>query len=229
MTAKILIVNNEKRTRELSKAALAGIDGKVEAPGNLQEALHLIKEKDFDVVVTNLRLDDAGDSMTKGLDILDAVHKKNGLTPVIVTTEYPELKVDLSSENASEPMKVTVGAMAMFKGAFAVVECGTPGVEYTQLLRKQVMLALEYHQIINSKTDNLEGQAILNNRAYVEMKHELEEKNFGKYVCFVGGHLVAVGSSMEEVITESETIYPTSVHRLVLKVGEEYPEIMEEL
>jgi len=228
MPAKILIVDDEKRTRELSKAALAGIDGEVETPGNLQEALHLIRENNFDVVVTNLKLNGVGGSLTKGLEILDAVHKKNELTPVVVTAEYPELKIDLSLENAEEPMKVTIGAMAMFKGAFAVVERGTPGVEYTQLLRKQVMLALEYHQIINSKTGDLEGQAILNNRAYVEMKRELEDKHFGKYACFVEGHLAAVGSSMEEVITKSETIYPVSVHRLVLKVGEEYPEIMEE-
>ncbi|MFQ6093769.1 MAG: DUF5678 domain-containing protein [bacterium] len=63
-----------------------------------------------------------------------------------------------------------------------------------------------------------------NQQAYQALKGELEKKYRGRFVAIARGKIVADGFSFEEVIKKAEEVAPEVSQRIVLKVGEEYPQ-----
>ncbi|MCL0056882.1 DUF5678 domain-containing protein [Dehalococcoidia bacterium] len=62
-----------------------------------------------------------------------------------------------------------------------------------------------------------------NQRAYQELKEELDKNYRGRFVAIAQGRIVADGLSFEETIKKAEEAAPGVSQRIVLKIGEEYP------
>lgn len=101
-TLKVLLVDDEKMVGDRLKPALTKLGYSVEALMDPQKALRRIDENEFDIIVTDIMMEDVD-----GIQILEAAMKKSHRTRVIVITGYAN--VNLARE-------------AMDKGAFDIIE-----------------------------------------------------------------------------------------------------------
>jgi DNA-binding NtrC family response regulator len=85
---QILVLDDEKIVGERLKASLEKEDHTLEIFINPVAALNRIREKTFDVVITDIRMDDVD-----GLQVLEEVRKKSLKTKVIMITGYATLEV----------------------------------------------------------------------------------------------------------------------------------------
>jgi len=85
---QILVLDDEKIVGERLKASLEKEGHTLEIFINPVAALNRIKEKVFDVVVTDIRMDDVD-----GIQVLEEVRKKSQKTKVIMITGYATLEV----------------------------------------------------------------------------------------------------------------------------------------
>ena len=88
MALDILILDDEAIVGERLKAALEKQGHRVEAFINPIRALERIDKKMFDIVVTDIRMDDMD-----GIEILERVQEKSQRTKVIMITGYATLEV----------------------------------------------------------------------------------------------------------------------------------------
>lgn len=88
MPIQILVLDDEKIVGERLKASLEKEGHAIEIFVNPVAALNRLKEKIFDVVVTDIRMDDVD-----GIQILEKVRKKSQKTKVIMITGYATLEV----------------------------------------------------------------------------------------------------------------------------------------
>ena len=95
MTTKhVLIVDDEADIRELLVLTLMRMGVEAESARNCEEAFARLKERPFDLCLTDMRLPD-GD----GLDVLAHIAANHGNTPVAVITAYG------STDNAVSALK----------------------------------------------------------------------------------------------------------------------------
>lgn len=95
---RILIVEDEDIARENLRYILSKEDYEIDVAGGGQEALALLKEKDYDLVITDLRMEKAD-----GMEVLSRTKASQPTTEVIMITGYATV------DSAIEAMK---------KGAF---------------------------------------------------------------------------------------------------------------
>ncbi len=88
MPLEILILDDETIVGERLKASLEKDGHNLETFTSSVEALKSLKEKNFDIVVTDIRMDDIS-----GIEILEQVRKKSLRTKVIMITGYATLEV----------------------------------------------------------------------------------------------------------------------------------------
>ena len=84
----VLLLDDEPIVGKRLKPALAKIGCQVEIFVNPKEALDRIGEKEFDIVITDIRMDNID-----GLQVLEHVVKKSGRTKVIMITGYAMMAV----------------------------------------------------------------------------------------------------------------------------------------
>jgi DNA-binding NtrC family response regulator len=88
MSLEILILDDETIVGERLKASLEKDGHSLEIFTSSVEALKSLKEKTFDIVVTDIRMDDVD-----GIEILEQARKKSHRTKVIMITGYATLEV----------------------------------------------------------------------------------------------------------------------------------------
>lgn len=124
---KILVVDDEPTLRGQLEWAARGEGREVVAAKSGEEAIRLIQQHDFDVIVTDLKMetDDAG------LAVLKAVKEKDIYTQVIVVTAYgtPEISIE-----------------TMRLGAFDYLERNAPGTDHLTMVRSKITQALEFRE-----------------------------------------------------------------------------------
>jgi len=79
----ILIVEDNDDLREITAEAISANGNEITAAASAEEAFSIIKEKSFDLVITDLKLPEAD-----GMAVLEAVKKSSPDTEVIVMTAY---------------------------------------------------------------------------------------------------------------------------------------------
>jgi len=84
----VLILDDEPIVGKRLKPALAKIGCQVEVFVSPKEALDRIGEKEFDIVITDIRMDNID-----GIQVLEHVVKKSGRTKVIMITGYAMMAV----------------------------------------------------------------------------------------------------------------------------------------
>ncbi len=87
MNQKILVIDDEESIRFTFESFLTEEGYKVITAGGYKDALYAISNKEFDVIFTDILLND----MT-GIDILREVRKKNLFSPVVMITGEPNLR-----------------------------------------------------------------------------------------------------------------------------------------
>jgi DNA-binding NtrC family response regulator len=88
MPLEILILDDEPIVGQRLKAALEKEGHRAETFINPIQAVARLEDKTFDIVVTDIRMDDMD-----GIEILELVRKKNDRTKVIMITGYATLEV----------------------------------------------------------------------------------------------------------------------------------------
>jgi len=88
VSMQILVLDDERVVGERLQASLEKEGHRVEIFIHSVKALNRLREKIFDVVVTDIRMDDID-----GIQILEEVRKKSGKTKVIMITGYATLEV----------------------------------------------------------------------------------------------------------------------------------------
>ena len=101
-TLEILLVDDEKIVGNRLKPALTKIGCNVEVFEDPKKALNRIGEKEFDVIVTDIMMEDVN-----GIQVLEEAQKQSDRTKVIIITGYAT---------------VTLAREAMDKGAFDIIE-----------------------------------------------------------------------------------------------------------
>jgi DNA-binding NtrC family response regulator len=85
---EIMIIDDETIVGKRLKPALEKSDYAVEVFESGAEALKRIEEKDFDIVVTDVRMDDVD-----GIEVLGKVIEKSPQTKVIIMTGYATIEL----------------------------------------------------------------------------------------------------------------------------------------
>lgn len=121
---KILVVDDVPELLEDLEWVARKI-GETLTASSAEDAIKLISEHDFDVVVTDLQME----TELSGLDVLEAAKEKNPYTQVIVVTAYGTPAVSVET---------------MRKGAFDYLERNAPGTDFLEMVREKLKLALNY-------------------------------------------------------------------------------------
>ena len=85
---KLLVVDDEAIVGKRLKPSLEKHGYEVETLGNGRSAIERIGEKDFDIVITDVRMDDVD-----GMQILEHVMAKSPRTKVIIITGYATVEL----------------------------------------------------------------------------------------------------------------------------------------
>ncbi|UCG12381.1 MAG: response regulator [Deltaproteobacteria bacterium] len=123
----ILIVDDVPELRQQLEWAASAEGREVVAADSGEQAIRLIQQKDFDVIVTDLRME----TEDVGLDVLEAAKEKDIYAQVIMVTAYgtPEISVE-----------------TMRLGAFDYLERNAPGTDTLSMVRSKITLALEFRE-----------------------------------------------------------------------------------
>ena len=121
MALNILILDDETIVGERLKASLQKDGHTLEAFTSPHEAIKSLDEKSFDIVVTDIRMDDID-----GIKILEHALEKNQRTKVIMITGYATLEVARESltkgafDFIAKPFKIKEIKKAVEKAAEAL-------------------------------------------------------------------------------------------------------------
>lgn len=122
MSLDILILDDETIVGERLKASLEKDGHSLETFISSVEAMKILKEKIFDIVITDIRMDEIS-----GIEILEYVRKKSLRTKVIMITGYATLEVARESltkgafDFIAKPFKIKEIKNAIEKAAEALL------------------------------------------------------------------------------------------------------------
>ena len=90
--ARLLVIDDEGDIRHLYAAELEDEGHEVCTAGSGGEALDLLRDREFDLVVLDIQLD-----QESGLELLQSIAKERGQLPVILCTAFSSYRDDFSS------------------------------------------------------------------------------------------------------------------------------------
>ena len=90
---RILLVDDDAAVRDMLQQALEGDGFEVVAASNVGEALRRIVTEDFDVLLSDLHMPNAGDGFT----VVSAMHHTHPNAVTLVLSGYPELHEAMSA------------------------------------------------------------------------------------------------------------------------------------
>ncbi|HDZ23396.1 MAG TPA: response regulator [Desulfobacteraceae bacterium] len=131
----VMLLDDEPIVGKRLKPALAKIGCDVEVFQDPREALNRINEKEFDIVVTDIRMDEID-----GLQILEEVVKKSRRTKVIMITGYAMM---------------AVAREAMEKGAFDFIAKPFKPDDLRQVIAKDAKAFGSSIEFYSSTTENV--------------------------------------------------------------------------
>jgi CheY-like chemotaxis protein len=106
--ARILMVEDKPSFQDRMQARLISDseDRQIVIASNEAEAVRAIHEQSFDLVITDVNLEDSGGMLTGGLAVLEAVREKDAGVPVIVVSAYGKTPVSSGANSVSIEDKV---------------------------------------------------------------------------------------------------------------------------
>nr|VFJ58258.1 MAG: Response regulator receiver domain-containing protein [Candidatus Kentron sp. DK] len=120
----ILVVDDEQPLLEDLQWVAEEVSGSnVTAAKSAREAMGLIRERDFDLIITDLRME----TEEAGMDVLAAAKEKNRNTKLILVTAFGKPN--------------PIGPTAILEGAYDYIDRNAPG-NYLHRLRETIAPAL---------------------------------------------------------------------------------------
>jgi len=143
----ILIVDDNKNLRDDLKKAIECDDSsrKIITAHNEYDASNLIKRYNFKIIITDIKLDEAGGTEIGGLKVLKVALKKNRKTKVIVVTAYGKKEVPPEDKQMSEC--VPIEEEVIKRGAFQCIQRPNRHRNYLEEVRHYVNLAMKAYNI----------------------------------------------------------------------------------
>jgi len=120
---ELLILDDESLVGQRLKPALEKEGYRVEAFTRPKEAMTRLEEKDFDIVVTDIRMEDLD-----GMEILSRIRQKSPQTKVIMITGYATLELAHESLNKgafdfiAKPFRIGTMRDTILKAAKALLD-----------------------------------------------------------------------------------------------------------
>lgn len=144
---RMLLVEDNSNLREDLKniIALDNPSKVIDTAQNEYKALRLIEYREYEVIVTDIKLDEAGGTETGGLKVLEAALKKNRKTKVIVVTAYGKKEIPRDNKPTSERIPIEEEVIKL--GAFKCIQRPNPNRNYLEEVRRYVNLALIAYRI----------------------------------------------------------------------------------
>ena len=144
---QILIVEDNPNLREdlTNIIALDNPSKVIDVVQNEYKALNLIEYHDYKVIVTDIKLDEAGGTETGGLKVLEAALKKNSKTKVVVVTAFGKKEISSSKKPLAE--RIPIEKEVIKRGAFRCIQRPNPEVNYLEEVRYYVNLAMKAHNV----------------------------------------------------------------------------------
>ncbi|HPG37946.1 MAG TPA: response regulator [bacterium] len=130
MEVRILVVDDDEDSRNLITNVLSEFGYVVDKSGDVKSAIDLLKEKKYEIVITDKNMPGLHDNMEGGMDLLRYLKKDATETEVILVTGYATI------ETAIEAMKL--GAFDYIHKPFSVKD-----------LHNKIKRILEYRSFIN--------------------------------------------------------------------------------
>ena len=157
--ASILVVDDQEMMRDSLEATLSRAGHKVAVCGGGYEALEKIKQRSFDVIISDLKM-----PKMDGLTFLDELGKLSVDVPVLMMTAYATIKTAVS---------------AMRKGAFDYIQKPFDADEITLLIER----TLEHRQLVkeneayrtNARDWQRGRQLIGNSEAMIKVMEKVEQ------------------------------------------------------
>ena len=97
---------------------------------NENQAERLIKSHLFDVIITDVNLDEAGGKKTGGLDVLRAAFRKNKNAKVIVVSAFG--KMEVRDQETKQNKSITIEEKVKKMGAFYYIHRPNPECNYLE-------------------------------------------------------------------------------------------------
>lgn len=91
--AKILVVDDLPDVRATVSGLLSDVGFDVRSASSKHEALHLLKEDQFNVAILDIRLDDTDEDNKDGLMLMHEIKKRHPRTATIILTGYADVKM----------------------------------------------------------------------------------------------------------------------------------------
>ena len=154
---KILLIDDEQIWRNHIKEVLEKTGYYVKTADSGDMAVELLKESDFDVIITDIRME----SEFRGIEVLEYVKEKSPITPVIMLTAYGTV------DTVKDSYK---------KNAFDFVEKGGKS-STNKKLREKIAEALKQREIDEKKSFDemvLHKYPSFLSEIYYELKYDLE-------------------------------------------------------
>jgi len=148
MSSKILVVDDEKIIRESLSYILKKEGYEVEEAENGRVAYNILRERSFDLVITDLEMPEM-----KGIELLEQIRKLNVQTSTVVITAYGSLETAISAlrNGASDYILKPVEfdeLLIKVKKLFDVKEL----LIENKILRKELQRDSSVHNIIGKST-----------------------------------------------------------------------------
>ena len=131
----ILVVDDTPDSLEQLKWAASNGGREVFLASSAKDAIDLIKMHNFDVIITDLRME----TPLAGFDVVLAAVDKDIYTQVIVITAYGSPDVSVK---------------ALRLGAFDFLERSTPGLNTLEMLKHKISLALNFRRMMVEREKN---------------------------------------------------------------------------
>ena len=131
--ARILVVDDQPDLRERLIHVISGL-GEIIPAEDWIKALEMIQGKEFDVVVTDLRLSTDNPRDTHGFEVSKAAFNKNQLTQVIIITAFGDIESNASAMD--------------LPNVFDYLERNNRRIDFEKVLFRKITLAIDYR---NSK------------------------------------------------------------------------------
>ena len=142
----LIVEDNPNLRQDLTKIISSNKKNrKVITAQNEIKALKLIYYNNFDVIVTDIKLDEAGGKETGGLDVLKKALEKNVKTKVIVVTAFGNMEI--IDDESKEKSMITIEKKVEKMGAFYYVRRPNPKGNYLEEVNRCVNLALKSRDV----------------------------------------------------------------------------------
>ncbi len=170
MNTRILIIDDDVQLRKLLGAFIRELQYKVETSENVQQAIDLIKQNGYDIIITDKNMEGLNGNIEGGMDILRYVNKNLQTTEVIMMTGYASI------DTAIEAMKL--GAFDYIMKPFELQNLEKKInriLEYKKLLKKEGTL-ITYKTLHNEILELLKKEHNLNNDELHALLQSVDEK-----------------------------------------------------